>query len=68
MKKAEPNKTFIAAPPEEEGCSCNECPYMKLNTMEKLFLCMENKFPEIILDPIIAERALIPIKRMLEMG
>jgi len=68
MKKAEPGKNFIAAPPEEESCSCNECPYMKLNTMEKLFLCMENKFPEIILDPIISEKALIPINRMLEMS
>ncbi len=68
MKKAEPEKIFIAAPPEEESCSCNECPFMKLNTMEKLFLCMENKFPEIILDPVISERALIPINRMLEMS
>ena len=68
MKKAEPGKNFIPAPPEEENCSCNECPYMKLNTMEKLYLCMENKFPEIILDPIIAKRALIPINRMLEMS
>ena len=68
MKKAEPGKNFIAAPPEEESCSCNECPYMKLNTMEKLFLCMENKFPEIILDPIISEKALISINRMLEMS
>ena len=68
MKKAEPGKNFIPAPPEEESCSCNECPYMKLNTMEKLYLCMKNKFPEIILDPIIAERALIPINRMLEMS
>lgn len=68
MKKAEPKKNFIAAPPEEESCSCNECPYMKLNTMEKLYLCMENKYPEIILDPAIAEKALIPINRMLEMS
>lgn len=68
MKKAEPEKNFIAAPPEEESCSCNECPYMKLNTMEKLYLCMENKFPEIIIDPKIAERALNPINRMLEMS
>ncbi|MGB5288961.1 MAG: quinolinate synthase NadA [Ignavibacteriaceae bacterium] len=68
MKKAEPGKIFIPAPPEEENCSCNECPYMKLNTMEKLYLCMENKFPEIILDPVITEKALIPINRMLEMS
>jgi len=68
MKKAEPGKNFIAAPPEEESCSCSECPYMKLNTMEKLYLCMENKFPEIILDPAIAEKALIPINKMMEMS
>ena len=68
MKKAEPGKNFIAAPPEEESCSCNECPYMKLNTMENLYLCMENKFPEIILDPAIAEKALISINKMLQMS
>ena len=68
MKKAEPGKNFIAAPPEEESCSCNECPYMKLNTMEKLYLCMKNKYPEIVLDPVIAKKALIPINRMLEMS
>jgi quinolinate synthase len=68
MKKAEPGKNFIAAPPEEESCSCNECPYMKLNTMKKLYLCMKNKYPEIVLDPVIAKKALIPINRMLEMS
>jgi quinolinate synthase len=68
MKKAEPGKNFIPAPPEDESCSCNECPYMKLNTMEKLYFCMENKFPEIVLDPIVAKKALIPIQRMLEMS
>ncbi len=68
MKKAEPGKNFIPAPPEVESCACNECPYMKLNTMEKLYFCMENKFPEIILDPVIAQKALIPINRMLEMS
>ena len=68
MKKAEPDKIFIPAPPEEDSCSCNECPYMKLNTMEKLYMCMENKFPEIIIDPEIAKKALIPINRMLEMS
>jgi quinolinate synthase len=68
MKKAQPNKKFIAAPPEEESCSCNECPYMKLNTMEKLYLCMKNKFPQIVIDPALAEKALIPINRMLQMS
>jgi quinolinate synthase len=68
MIKAQPKKTFIAAPPEEENCSCNECPYMKLNTIGKLYLCMKNKSPEIVIDPVIAEKELIPINRMLQMG
>jgi len=68
MKKAEPEKNFIPAPPEEESCSCNECPHMKLNTMEKLYLCMKNRSPEIKLDAEIAARALLPINKMLEMS
>ncbi|MCI0472131.1 MAG: quinolinate synthase NadA [Ignavibacteria bacterium] len=67
MEKAAPGKKFIIAPPEA-NCSCNECPYMKLNTMEKLYLCMKNKSPEIILDSVIQRKALIPIHRMLEMS
>lgn len=68
MKKAEPEKVFIPAPPEDEACSCNECPYMKLNTMEKLYLCMKNGFPEIKLDEEIRLKALLPIERMLQMS
>lgn len=68
MKKARPEKTFIPAPPQEDGCSCNECPYMKLNTLEKVYLCMKNKFPEIILDEDLRLRALKPIEKMLEMS
>ncbi len=67
MEKAAPEKKFIAAPPEA-NCSCNECPYMKLNTMEKLFACMQNRAPEIVLPPSILERALLPIQRMLAMS
>ncbi len=67
MKKLVPGKTLIPAPPEE-NCSCNECPYMKLNTMEKLYLAMKNKAPEIVLDPELMKRALKPIERMLEMS
>lgn len=67
MEKKSPGKIFIQAPPEA-NCSCNECPYMKLNTLEKLYLCMRDKTPEIILDKQIQEDALIPIKRMLEMS
>ena len=67
MEKACPDKTFISAP-GEGGCSCSECPHMKLNTMEKLYLCMRDRKPEIILDENLRERALRPILRMLEMS
>ena len=68
MKKAAPEKQFIPAPPEDDSCSCNECPYMKLNTMEKLYLCMKNRNPEITMSEEIRLKALIPIERMLSMS
>jgi len=68
MKKAAPSKEYIPAPPEDDTCSCNECPYMRLNTLEKLYLCMKNKFPEISMDEEIRKQALIPIERMLSMS
>jgi quinolinate synthase len=68
MEKQCPDKLFIPAPPNDATCSCNECPYMKLNTMEKLYLCMKNRSPEIIIDEKLRQRALIPIQRMLEMA
>lgn len=67
MKKASPHKNFIPAPPEK-NCSCNECPYMKLNTLEKLYLCMKNGNPEIKMDESTLKKALKPIERMLEMS
>ena len=67
MEKACPEKTFIAAQ-GEGGCSCSECPHMKLNTMEKLYLCMRDRKPEITLDENLRQRALKPILRMLEMS
>lgn len=67
MQKKCPDKKFIPAPPNE-NCSCNECPYMKLNTMEKLYLCMKDQKPEIILDEEIRLKALKPIQRMMEMS
>jgi len=67
MQKACPEKTFISAP-GEGGCSCSECPHMKLNTMEKLYLCMRDRRPEITLDEDLRQRALKPILRMLEMS
>jgi quinolinate synthase len=67
MEKACPEKTFISAP-GEGGCSCSECPHMKLNTMEKLYLAMRDRKPEITLDEELRQRALKPILRMLEMS
>lgn len=67
MEKACPEKVFIAAPPESD-CACNECPHMRLNTMEKLYLCMKNRAPEIVMDEELRLRALRPIQRMLEMS
>ena len=65
MKKLVPGKTLLPHPPRK--LSCNECPYMKLNTMEELYLSMKNKAPEITLDPA-DQRALDPIERLLEMS
>jgi len=67
MQKACPGKSFIPAPPEA-NCACNDCPYMKLNTMEKLLACMKNRSPEIRLSPSVIERARVPIERMLAMS
>ena len=67
MKKFVPTKSLIPAPPEE-NCSCNECPYMKLNTMQKLYLCMKNREPQIKMNKQLIAGALKPIERMLEMS
>lgn len=68
MKKAAPEKEFIPAPPQDDSCSCNDCPFMKKNTLEKLYLCMKNKSPEIHLDEELRLKALQPIERMIEMS
>lgn len=67
MQKESPHKTFIPAPPEN-NCACNDCPHMKLNTLEKLYLCMEYELPEIIMDEKLREAARKPIDRMLEIS
>ncbi len=67
MKKKEPQKIFIEVP-DIEGCKCNQCPYMKLNTLEKILDCLKNNSPSIELDPEIIEKAYTPIKRMLDMS
>lgn len=68
MRKECPDKTFIPAPPDEAGCSCNECSFMKLNTLEKLRDCLRDMSPAITVDPDIAAKAVKPIERMLEMS
>lgn len=71
MQKACPQKTFIPAPPETTesiGCSCNECAYMKLNTLEKLYNTLRYEWPTIEVDPDIQQKALRPIDRMLEIS
>lgn len=67
MELKAPGKIYIPAPPES-SCACNECPYMKLNTLEKLYLCMRDKKPEIILEETIRKNSYKSLKRMLEMS
>ena len=68
MQKASPDKTFIPAPSIDSTCGCNDCSFMKLNTMQKLYLALKYERPEIILDNEIIEKAKIPILRMLELS
>ncbi|MBX2975505.1 MAG: quinolinate synthase NadA [Ignavibacteriaceae bacterium] len=67
MEKAEPDKIFIPAPPQE-NCSCNDCPYMKLNTLEKIYNSLINNSPQIIMDEDVRLKAVKPIEKMLEMS
>lgn len=67
MAKLAPDKTFIPAPPNNK-CACNECPHMKLNTLEKVYLCLKNESPEILLDESIRKPAEKSILRMLEIS
>ena len=68
MQKQCPQTTFIPAPPNDSTCACNECSYMRLNTLEKLYDCLKNESPEIKVDAEIAEKGVKPIKRMLEIS
>jgi quinolinate synthase len=67
MEKDNPAKTFIPAPPNNT-CACNDCPHMKRNTLEKLYLCLKNEMPEITLPADIIAKAVKPIERMLELS
>jgi len=68
MQKENPGKEFIPAPPEDSTCACNECFYMKMNTLEKLYLCLKNEKPEIVVDEEVRIKAVKPIERMLEIS
>lgn len=67
MEKSNPTKTFIPAPPNN-ACACNDCPHMKRNTLEKLYLCLKNEQPEVDVPREIIDRARLPIERMLEIS
>lgn len=67
MQQESPNKTFIPAPPDN-GCACNDCPYMKRNTLEKLYLCMKHELPEIIIPEEVRVKAKKSIDRMMEIS
>jgi quinolinate synthase len=68
LRKQNPDKTFIPAPPEDASCACNECSFMKINTLEKLYLCLKNEEPEITVDEDVRIKAVKSIERMLEIS
>ena len=69
MRQEVPHKTLIPAPIEENNtCACSECEFMKMNTLEKLYLCLKNEYPEVDVPENIRTKAIIPIQRMLELS
>ena len=68
MQKKAPQKTFIPAPPDDSTCGCNECEYMKLVTLQKLYRCLVDEQPVVTVDPEVAAKAIRPINRMLELS
>lgn len=68
MRKQCPDTLFIPVPPENGGCACNECNFMRLNTLEKLYDCLKNETPEIKVESEVAQKAVLPIRRMLEIS
>ena len=67
MQKNNPGKTFIPAPPNN-NCACNDCPHMKLNTLEKVYLCLKNEIPELYMDENLRLKAELPMRRMLDIS
>jgi quinolinate synthase len=68
MRKQCPEKNFIPVPPEDGSCACNECNFMRLNTLEKLYLTLKYEWPEVTVDETVAKEAVKPIQRMLEIS
>ena len=68
MRKQCPEKTFIPAPPNDSTCGCNECNFMRLNTLEKLYNCLKHEWPTIEVDKDVAKEAVKPIKKMLDIS
>ena len=68
MQKKNPDKQFIPVPPNDSTCACNECNFMRLNTLEKIYQCLLNESPEIFVDEEIRQKAVKPILRMLELS
>jgi quinolinate synthase len=67
MKKANPSKEFISGPPQA-NCACNECPFMRLNTLEKLYVALRDLTPRIEMDETLRTQARIPMERMLDLS
>jgi quinolinate synthase len=67
MRRASPHKEFISGPPEA-SCACNECPYMKLNTLEKIYTALRDLTPRLEMDPELRSKARLPIDRMLALS
>jgi quinolinate synthase len=68
MKLACPDKNYIPAPPVDSTCGCNDCNFMKLNTLEKIYICLKHEMPEVLINEKIRKKALRPIKKMLEIS
>lgn len=68
MTKKVPHKTFIPAPPNDSTCACNECEFMRLNTLEKLYSCLKNESPEIKIEASLVDKAVKPIQKMLDLS
>jgi quinolinate synthase len=68
MRKSCPDKTFFAAPSIDSTCGCNDCSHMKLNSLQKLYVCLKHELPEVTLPKEVIEKGKLPIQRMLEIS